>query len=339
MSAQTLTVADPSPLDGRDDLLVDLVDRPELFDVGTALNVADAAVGIADVGVHAAPSLRLLARPVTRATVDGNGVTIHSGITGLVGALGPLPPAYTELARRQSRTRAGGMVAFFDLFATRLLRLFVGAGEKYRLPVLTRWRGLTDGNGVVAAVFALAGFGTPHLRAANRVGDRAVLRHAGLLANRTRSAAGLEAILAAEFGHRVQVEQFRGRWLDVDPGELTRLGPGGGNRLGVTAIAGVKVYDRQGGFRVTLGPLAFRDYAALAPGSAAMARLAALTRLYAGLGVDFDVKLILRREDVPETKVAGDGARLGWNTWVRLAPARADADDAVIRPDARAEAA
>jgi predicted component of type VI protein secretion system len=57
-----------------------------------------------------------------------------------------------------------------------------------------------------------------------------------------------------------------------------------------------------------------------------------LVRLYGGPEFDFDVQLVLRKEDVPECRMAAgdDGPRLGWNTWMRSQPLPRDADEAAF---------
>ena len=58
-----------------------------------------------------------------------------------------------------------------------------------------------------------------------------------------------------------------------------------------------------------------------------------LIRLYVGPEFDFDIQLVLRRQDVPSVQLgsaADPPSQLGWNTWVRSGAATADADDAVF---------
>lgn len=321
-------------------LLDDLVEAPERFTIGTALRVAQAGVGDGNVSLRAPDATRIAATPVTAVHRDGVAIALETPVTALTGPLGPLPPAYGEMVDRQRRARAHGLGAFLDLFGGRLLRLFVAAGEKYRLAPLVRWHGLSGANGLARAMLSLAGMGEARVAARNGLGDAAVLRHAGLLANRVRSAAALEATLAERTGLPVRVEQFRPRWLDLSDTDRTRLGPGA--RLGVNTSAGLRVRDRQGLFRIVVGPVGYRDYRSLAPGTSRLADLMAWTRLFAGVGLDFEVQVVLARTDVPQTRLGGaeaeeaeageGGAALGWNTWVRQAPAAHDAGDTVLRP-------
>jgi type VI secretion system protein ImpH len=61
--------------------------------------------------------------------------------------------------------------------------------------------------------------------------------------------------------------------------------------------------------------------------------LRALTRFFSNDQFDFEVQLVLARDEVPGCVVGADeGATqpLGWSTWIRSAPFERDADEAVF---------
>ena len=302
---------------------------PGRFEPTTAFRVAQAAggplAGGSNVGVSPAPipvaGFRRVGKPALR-----------TALVGLLGPLGSLPSSYNELALREARNRSGSLSAFVGMFGARLDELFVAACEKYRLARLLRWGTQEGRNAFVKALFSLTGFGTARLRETSGVEDDLVLRFSGFFANRTRNAGNLAAMLGEFSGLPVRIEQFRGRWLPVPPAEQSRLGPGSTVRLGVNAMAGAAIRDFGGAFRVVVGPLDYPDYLSLAPGGRTIAELFALTRLYVGAGLDFDIQVVLRKDEIPSCRLgdAGDPPRLGWNSWARIAPARQDSGDAVI---------
>ena len=49
-------------------------------------------------------------------------------------------------------------------------------------------------------------------------------------------------------------------------------------------------------------------------------------------GLDFDVQVVLRREDVPQSRLGAGAPRLGWNAWLRQTPAERDAGQSVHDP-------
>ena len=260
---------------------------------------------------------------------------LRASLAALVGPLGSLPPAYNEHIMREERNRSGALAAFLDLFASRMAELFVDACEKYRLARLLRW-GAANRNAFTTALFSLSGFGTARLRERSGVADDVLLRFSGFFSARTRNTVNLRAMLREFTGMPVEIELFRGRWLTVPEAERSRMSADRLPRLGVDAMAGSLIHDFSGGFRVVVGPLSYADYISLTPGGRKAADLFALTRLFAGTGLDFDVQVVLKKEDIPFCRLGGEAPapQLGWNSWARTTPPTRDSGDAIITQSA-----
>lgn len=305
---------------------------PGAFDPITALRVAETEAHRRGMPIllKAAPSSALEPLAVSRVDVTEAGIEVETHLMGLAGPLSPLPPAYTELAARDQRRRAGGLSAFLDLFSDRLAWLFVEAAEKYSLAARLRWEG-AEGNRILTALRALIGFATPGIETRAPLPGDGTLRYAGLLAQRTRNAEGLRALATAELGLPVRVEQFHLRWRAVPEVEQTRMT--GNPRLGADTMAGSHTPDRAGQCRIVIGPVRYGDFMSLEQGQPRLERLQRLVRLYVGPVLDYDIQIVLDRRDVPETRLdaAGPAPRLSWNSWARSEPATRDSDDAVIR--------
>jgi type VI secretion system protein ImpH len=56
-------------------------------------------------------------------------------------------------------------------------------------------------------------------------------------------------------------------------------------------------------------------------------------RLYASFELDWDVRLLLKKEEVPPPRL-GAGRRLGWTTWLGHRRADIDADDLCLNAEA-----
>ncbi|MBB2682472.1 type VI secretion system baseplate subunit TssG (plasmid) [Rhizobium sophoriradicis] len=315
------------------DALTDLLERdPGRFEPVTAFRVAQASVGEGrlDVASHVGVSPAPLA--VSGYRRKAGRATVRSALAGLVGALGSMPSAYNELVMRQERNRSRGLASFFDLFGARMAELFADACEKYRIARRLRWGGVWASNAFVTTLLSLTGFGTKRLVDKSGVDEELILRFSGFFAARNRNTVNLRAMLTEFSGLPVEIELFRGRWLSIPPEERSRMSQLQGVQLGVNATAGAAVHDFSGGFRVVIGPLGYADYLTLAPGGKAITELFALTRLYVGSALDFDIQVVLKKEDVPFCRLgqAGDPPRLGWNSWARVAPAAKDSGDAII---------
>jgi type VI secretion system protein ImpH len=252
---------------------------------------------------------------------------------GLLGANGPLPTHLTEYTRDRLRNGGDGtLLAFLDVFHHRLVALFYRARASAE-PAISLDRPDADRFGDF--VGSLFGIGAPALRGRDDIGDFAKLHFAGLLANKSRPASGLVAILSEYFRLAVRVEQFVGHWMRLPPDVQTRLQRSeAGNRLGVSTVLGKSVWDVQNRFRIVIGPMDYADYQRLLPGGDSMRRLTAWVRTYAGLALDWDVRLILRKEETPPLAL-GSGVRLGWSTWPAGRTPASDRDQLLINPVAR----
>ena len=252
---------------------------------------------------------------------------------GLFGPDGPLPLHLTEYARdRKRNARDPTFQRFADLFHHRALSLFWRAWADSR-PTISFDRPREDRFSTYAG--AVAGYGTEAQRGRDAMPDLSKLHFAGLLANQTRNAEGLAAILSAFFTMPVRVECFIGAWLRLEPGDRTMLGlDRATGAVGRTAILGGRVWTRQEKFRLVFGPLSLPDYLRLLPGGGSFHRLVPIVRNYAGDTKLWDVNMVLRNEEVPST-VLGRQGRLGWTTW--LMPRRTGTDAADLFLNASAD--
>jgi type VI secretion system protein ImpH len=257
---------------------------------------------------------------------------------GLVGPLGVLPHAYTELLIERRRVHKDlTLHEFFDLFNHRLISFFYRAWEKYRFPVSYERRQERDL--FTSCLFSLVGLGTEGLRGRTPVANAGLLHYSGLVAQRPHSASALQAVLADYFGITAQVQQFFGQWLKLDDASVSRLGRQN-NQLGVTTVAGARVWDVQSKFRVRLGPLSLAQLRAFTPEGPAFAATTALLRTFAGPEMDFDLQLVLAAPEVPAcqlTTARADGPRLGWTSWLKTKPFAKDDEQVVILASERQE--
>ena len=230
---------------------------------------------------------------------------------GLFGPHGPLPLHLTEFARdRQRNARDGTFVAFADMLTHRFLSLFYRAWRSAQ-PAASYDRG--EG-AVTDKVAALAGFHGTALKHRDAMPDVARLHFAAHLAHGARTPEGLRSILSAFFEAPVEMEDFIGSWLDLEPDDTWQLGRPAG--LGQTTSIGSRVWSRAAKFRLRIGPLPMADYEKLLPGGPSLARLDAIVRTYAGDALDYDVNLVLAGRDVPRAALNGE-VRLGQTSWVR----------------------
>ena len=254
---------------------------------------------------------------------------------GLTGPMGVLPRHYTEVLLERVRRKDFTLRDFFDLFNHRFVSLFYRAWEKYRLPSAyerARWREGNEYDPFSSALFHFTGMGTAGLRGRLNTGDEVLLYYSGLIAQQPRSASALAAMVGDYFRVPVDVRQFTGAWLWLEPADRTVIGRGGSNNLlGNTAILGRRFWDQQADFTVRLGPLSFQQFHEFLPCDRAFAPLVDLIRFFVGSTLDFDIRLVLKASQVPACELIKPGLRsprLGWSSWLKTKEFTRDASDA-----------
>lgn len=262
---------------------------------------------------------------------------------GLFGPNGPLPHHLTEYARDRLRNaRDPTFSRFVDIFHNRLVALFYRAWAD-KEPTVNFDRPADDA--FARHVGAFLGIGLPSLRNRDALHDYAKLFYAGRLSSLPRHPEGLQSMLSEFFHTPAALEEFVGEWMQLDSVDRWRLGTSAsGKVLGKSAVLGERVWSRQSKFRVTLGPMSLADYRQFLPDGGRLQRMTALVGSYVGHELNWDVRLKLRKDQVPAFRLGRTG-QLGWTTWLdrRAHPAHADdlvlATSALTRPASAAPAA
>lgn len=270
---------------------------------------------------------------------------------GLVGANGVLPQHYTaRVLSRKDREQGRILGAFLDVFHHRIISLFYKAWLRNRLPFRWEQARLTDHSDshelFTQSILSLNGFSS-FQRVDRQASDsrqssaptELLTWYSGIFQQRPRNAVSLSRLIAEFFGVSVEVRQFQGQWVHLSKADQTSM-PTGNQRLGrncqlgLSAMAGSKVWDVQSGLRIQLGPVSIADFDRLRPslpGQGDFQTLRTLVRLFAGPEVDIDVNIVLKAEDVPGASAGRQGTtQLGRNSWCINRTPKVDATDGVF---------
>jgi len=248
---------------------------------------------------------------------------------GVFGPNGALPLHLSEFAYERRRQYNDPTVNdFINLFQHRMIALFYRAWADAD-PVTNFDRPETDRFRLY--VGALVGLGSAASRTRDSVADFAKLSRAAQFSSQTRSARGLESILADYFDVPLCVHSFAGAWLDIPGSTRTRLGdPSESASLGAGTTLGSASWQSQHKFEVCVGPIGFDEFADFLPGATGLRDLGELIRLYTNDEWSWQLRLLLRGDEVPAARL-GDGARLGWSSWT--GGRAGTAEDVVIQGD------
>lgn len=251
---------------------------------------------------------------------------------GLTGPQGVLPYVYSELILERMRAKDRTIAAFFDIFNHRAISLFYRAWQRTRFPV-----NYASGARDYFSQYLrdLLGIGTAGLRDRQDIEDEALMHYISLIAMQSRSAVSLEQVLADYFEVPVEIQQFTGAWYTLDQSTQCAMNEKDSmsTQIGLGAVVGDAVWDRQGRVRIRIGPVSMERYNDFLPGGSAHAALRAITEFFSNGCVDFEAQLVLDRNEVPAVELdlnAKHPARLGWVSWAKTAPLNADPDDTIL---------
>jgi type VI secretion system protein ImpH len=247
---------------------------------------------------------------------------------GMVGVSGVLPTHYTELVLDRVRHQDTAIWSFLDIFTHRAVSMFFRAWEKYRFPIAYE-RGNDD---FTSYLFDIAGLGTTGLRGRMNLDDESLLPYTALIAQKPHSQNAVANVISDYFSVPAKIEQFFGQWLALNKQDLTKVGVEN-SRLGVSAIAGSRIWHQQTKFRIKLGPLKFNLFQAFLPTGSAYQKLRSIVKFMVSLEFDFDVQLKLKAAEVPGTILTTRAVRkpmLGWTSFLKSQPFKSDDEQLVL---------
>lgn len=261
---------------------------------------------------------------------DGAQARMLVNFMGLVGPSGVLPYEYSLLAIARQRAKDPAMLAFFDIFHHRAISLFYRAWRKYRFTVDYE-QGREDR--ITAHALDLVGLGLEAYRDKLPFPDDALAFYSGLFALQPRGASALEHLVEDFFDVPAVVEQFVGGWYALPERDQCEIGgEEPSSVLGKGAVVGDEIWDQQARVRIRVGPLPRARYREFLPDGPAYGKLRSLVRFFAHDQFDFELQLVLDKEDVPGLVLGDDPAetRLGWSTWIRTVQRTVEADETIL---------
>ncbi|KQB51543.1 type VI secretion protein [Pseudomonas endophytica] len=238
---------------------------------------------------------------------------LRFNLMGLVGSASPLPAFYGEQALgdgdAENPTRQ-----FLDLFNHRLQRLLLPIWRKYRYRARFE-SGAKDP--FSSHLFALIGLGGETIRDAKELNWKRLLPYLGLLSLRAHSAALIESVLRYYFKHAdLTIEQCIERRVEVLAEQRNCLGRAN-HQLSENLVLGERVRDCSGKFRIHIRQLSWDRFHELLPIGTGYQPLCALVRFTLRDPLEYDIRLVLRHDEIRELRIAEHNpCRLGWTSWL-----------------------
>ena len=262
-------------------------------------------------------SLAFAPREIAR-VFQKNGTThIHLFGLGMLGPNGALPIHYTEQVRERSEARRDQTLAnFLDIFHHRsFTHLYRAWAQSQAAAGLDR----LEEEAFTNYVARLTGDEPSELQQSS-LPPHARWASAAHRVRGPRDPEGLVSSLKRFFGVPVKLDEYRLQWMPIEPQDMCQLGASDESAmLGLGAMVGEKVPDRQTQFRLIIGPLSMDAYLRLTPQGSASGKdlpaLVELVRSFIGFEYVWEVELLIQSNTAPAS-ILGGGTQLGWSTWM-----------------------
>ncbi|NPC71207.1 type VI secretion system baseplate subunit TssG [Corallococcus sp. AB004] len=244
-------------------------------------------------------------------------VEVVTTFLGLTGAVSPLPDYIVEEIAQEDPD-ALSRRAFLDLFHHRLLSLLYRALARYSLEAETS-RGASDAWS--QRVLALAGVDVYERPYSGLLAPEQLLRLVPLLASRARTGRSLELaltdVLSPVLGEAtVTLQQFAGRWVDLEADNRMRLGRAN-THLGRSMLLGARLFDRSGRFDIVISPLDGDVYRRLLPEGDLSPVVREVVDLFVRDPLDCALVLGVRERALPPFRLSRESpTRLGQDSYL-----------------------
>ena len=242
---------------------------------------------------------------------------LHVNFFGLLGPHGPMPLHYSEYADQRARHHSDPTFQeFLDLFNHRMLSLFYRASVQFD-PAVNFDR--PDSNAYSEFLGALSGLLSDVTSSRDSISDNAKRQFPGWASSTAKSPDGIAAIVEDYFDLPVSIKEWVGGWLPLPTVSLSRLSCDAASmQLGRSLYLGRRIWSIKHKFNVVLGPLDWETFSSFKPGGARALSLHDLVRNYLGDEWDWDLQLILKKDDIRHMRLDRSRA-LGFDSWMKSA--------------------
>ncbi|MGQ8776516.1 type VI secretion system baseplate subunit TssG [Serratia sp. NA_112.1] len=251
-------------------------------------------------------------REMAKISQQGDKTHLELFSLGIWGPQGAMPLHLTELAYTRAESHDSTLNDFVNLFHHRALAQFWRA---WFVSQDTASLDRPDEERFSFYVGSLIGM-EPRELVQSELPLHPRLASSAHLIREARNPEGLVGALHYYFDVPVQIQEYTGKWITLDPDDQTQLGNTvGAFLLGEGAILGNMVLDRQHNFQLVFGPLSLKQYLRFSPWGQDLPVLREWVRNFVGFEYAWEVSLVLAADEVPYA-VLGDTHQLGYTSWL-----------------------
>lgn len=286
-----------------------------VFENDLSLSFAPAQIAALSFGTDQQPRTE---QGLAQALADDTGLQIHltPAFMGFLGINGTLPFHYTETIQGHiSQTRDAAPRAFLDMFSNRVLVQFYMAWCKHRVEQPDS----RDVGGFLSLLLHFIGLQPDSNKneAATVANDR-LAQYAGVLLQRPVPLSVLARLLSDYLGVPLEIHESTGTWITLLEHEQCALG-GENTLLSSNTLLGERSWRPDLLAQISIGPLSKDEFHASLPDGSSARVLEQLLGMLANPTVSYEVRLILKAEEIHPLCLFGDDtytARLGQDSFL-----------------------
>lgn len=253
--------------------------------------------------------------------------TLTPTMLGLTGNLGALPLVYSQKLASSLWAKKNGSLAFLDLFNNRLINLFYQSSIKSNLPLLSE---LDHEKNYLYCIHALEGYVPRQNDSKDDFINQSFAEFSGLIQGQMLNVESIQQILCAVLKQSVVIHQFIPEWFVIPEHHRSVLQSGSQLQLGVNSFCGERVRQIDSKIQLEIGPLNYKDYAALLPSGKLYPVLRKLLLRLCNPTLIIEVVLVIDKKEIKPFKI-GDNEVLGLGRGAFLTSTPFDKDQSQTR--------
>ncbi|WP_293266694.1 type VI secretion system baseplate subunit TssG [Neptunomonas sp.] len=274
-------------------------------------------------------------------TTEGDGLKkskLHIACFGLTGPSGVMPLHYTELLSDRGREKDTAFGVLMDGFNARAISFLYRAWQKNRLAIAQEH---TSNSGhqrnidpSVQMLKSYTGLGIQEYEQSGESKTESLAFYfSGYYSKRPRNAAALKSIISSVLQCDASIQQFHGRWFELEPEQRNTIGCSHAT-LGKDFVIGNSVFEGSCSIRIKTAPVSLAEFKQLRPGQPKYQQLQELIQLYVGRDYLMDLQVVLKGAERPPFRIThakdpDQPLRLGEGLWLSATASKDDVADAI----------
>jgi type VI secretion system protein ImpH len=246
---------------------------------------------------------------------------------GLFGANGPMPQSFTEKVFQEIKNYKNNTLSeFLDMFHHRFLSFFYKAWSINQQTLSYEKNGNNDH--YRKSLNSLIGLDYENIKRTSFLPSDAKLYYSGHLINNLGTKEKLISILTSYFNVGVKIKEYVQDCFDINEDEKFYLAQKEDSGcLGQSIIIGNCIHWINGKFRIIIGPLTFKEYIKLLPGTSGFKQLIEWVRYCIPFELNWDVQFILKSDEIPQFE---NNVQIGYTSWLPTSKMRGNANDLIL---------